>query len=37
MACAAVLIPCQSGAAEVLPQDIVVDEVLQVTARGFAA
>ncbi len=35
MARAAVLIPCQSDSAEVLPDDVSADEVLQVCMHNF--
>lgn len=36
MARAAVLVPCQSDSAEVLPEDVSADEVLQVCMHIFA-
>jgi len=36
MARAAVLVPCQSDCAEVLPEDVSADEVLQVCMHNFA-
>ena len=35
MARAAVLVPCQSDSAEVLPEDVSADEVLQVCMHNF--